>query len=165
MEGRKDAVEENLVEEARKQNLDAVLDWIYSQPAPSSAMDSSNLQTARGSVVSRNVWDTPAPSAPMTVRYGAAPQESPSSDVPPFVSSGLEGIQVAGRAVPRLTTTLTPSGRPSSSGSADRTTRSQAEALQRLKEQKLQRRTPSGAAQPRRIMNYATQATVEAPSH
>jgi hypothetical protein len=121
-------------------------DWSTSLPSPTPIGKSTN------------VWDTPGIST-ISSKQTLSSRKHSTESVEESKLNRSSNIEVSGRRLgqPR-TSSLPPPPPPSSStitapSNSERTTRSQAEALQRLKEQRMNR---LASAQPRKVVNYNT---------
>lgn len=163
MESKKDAMEELKLEEARQENVNTIMDWIYTQPGQQVANPGGSAvypPYSSPQALSRNVWDTVSPHSRRTVggvgspagQWGERAQYSEGSLMHP-----RENIEISGKGLSTTGQTQRTSRVSTNNvGNSERTTKSQMEALERLKERQ------RANAQPRKVVNYAVQAAAEA---
>eukprot|EP01039_Chlorochromonas_danica_P002167 gene2166-2365_t len=165
MENKKDAMEELKLEEARQENVNAIMDWIYTQPGqqganPPAGGSSVYPPFTSPQMLSRNVWDTVSPHSRRAVGGIGSPAGQLAERAQYSEGSLLyprENIEISGKGLSTTGQTQRTSRVSTNTvGNSERTTKSQMEALERLKERQ------RSNAQPRKVVNYAVQAAAEA---
>lgn len=167
LEGKQDDVEEMRLETARKQNLDTIYDWIA--PNSVTSADQRTISPGRHHIrdnqpterrrmpTPRSVWSEAASISPETAA-DESKQSRPSSAKHPTYLYNRDDMDasergVGGRSVAIGVRPPSVHGTAVPTANSERATRSQAEALQRLKENR---------SRSRRVMNYNEGRAAEA---